>query len=168
MNGSFDRLHLVNTYGAFGSVGRVRNEVILQGTSDATITDLTGWREYDFKCKPGDVNRRLCFVAPYQLRIDWQIWFAAMEDPRSNPWLIHLIAQLLRNDPGALSLLANNPFPTQPPKFIRAELYEYHFTRRGDPTPAWWTRRRVGAYLPPLSLESPALQGFLRSRGWND
>ncbi len=166
MNGSFDRLHLVNTYGAFGSVGRVRNEVILQGTEDATVTEATQWREYEFKCKPGDVNRRPCFVAPYQLRIDWQIWFAAMEDPRSNPWLIHLIAQLLRNDPGALSLLANNPFPGQPPRFIRAELYEYHFTHPGDATPAWWTRRRVGSYFPPLSLDSPAMQQFLRSREW--
>ena len=167
MNGSFDRLHLVNTYGAFGSIGRVRNEVILQGTTDTAITDATQWRDYEFTCKPGDVNRRPCVVAPYQLRIDWQIWFAAMQDPRSNPWLIHLMAQLLRNDPGALGLLANDPFPDKPPTFIRAELYDYHFTHCGDATPAWWTRRRVGAYLPPLSLESPELQRFLRSRGWS-
>jgi|SRR5579862_614395 len=166
MNGSFDRLHLVNTYGAFGSIGRVRDEVILQGTTDSTIGDATQWRDYELKCKPGDVNRRPCVVAPYQLRIDWQIWFAAMQDPRSNPWLIHLIAQLLRNDPGALSLLANNPFPDKPPAFIRAELYEYHFTHWGDVTPAWWTRSRVDAYLPPLSLQSPELQRFLKSRGW--
>jgi hypothetical protein len=162
MNGSFDRLHLVNTYGAFGSVGRLRNEVILQGSPDGT-----NWREYEFKCKPGNVNRPPCFIAPYQLRIDWQIWFAAMEDPGSNPWLIHLIAQLLHNDRGALSLLANNPFPDEPPKVIRTELYEYHFTRRGDATHAWWTRQRVDQYLPPLALDNPALQRFLESRGWN-
>ncbi|HUI25805.1 MAG TPA: lipase maturation factor family protein, partial [Candidatus Kryptonia bacterium] len=166
MNGSFDRLHLVNTYGAFGSVGKVRNEIILEGTTDEQITDTTRWRAYEFKCKPGDVHRRPCVVAPYHYRIDWQIWFAAMEDPRGNPWLVHFIYLLLQNDAGALSLLANDPFPDAPPRFIRAELYKYEFTEPGDAGHAWWRRTRVGEYFPPLSLGNSALQRFIEARGW--
>jgi lipase maturation factor len=167
MNASFDPLHLVNTYGAFGSVGKVRHEVILQGTADQTITDSTQWVEYEFKCKPGDVLRRPCVVSPYHYRLDWQIWFAAMEDPRSNPWLVHFIYKLLTGDAGAASLLAKNPFVDRPPTFIRAELYEYHFTRFGDSSGAWWTRRRVDSYLPALSRDAPGLERFLRAYGWS-
>jgi len=168
MNASFDPLHLVNTYGAFGSIGRRRTEVILEGTSDSAITEETQWREYEFKCKPGDVNRRPCFVAPYHYRIDWQIWFAAMSDYQHNPWLVHFISKLLRGDQGALSLLANNPFPHGPPTFIRAELYEYEFTRRREETRAWWRRRRIAPYLPPVSVDSPALRSLLDRYGWAD
>src|SRR5439155_3469493 len=110
MNTAFNRLELVNTYGAFGSVGRLRPEIVFEGTSDATITDATLWREYEFKCKPGDVIRRPCVVAPYQERIDWQIWFAAMSTPERYPWTLHLVWKLLQDDPGALSILATNPF----------------------------------------------------------
>ena len=166
MNGSFDRLHLVNTYGAFGSVGKRRPEVILEGTSEATITAATQWRPYEFKCKPGDVYRRPCVVAPYQYRIDWQIWFAAMSTVQRQPWLLHLVAKLLEGDAAALSLLATNPFPDRPPRFVRAELYEYQFTHFGDPSGAWWTRKRLAPYLPPVSLESPGLRSFLENQGW--
>ena len=71
MNTSFNQLHLVNTYGAFGSIGKVRNELIIQGTTDTVITETTVWKEYEFKAKPGDVNRKFSIVAPYQPRIDW-------------------------------------------------------------------------------------------------
>ena len=76
------------------------------------------------------------------------------------------MAKLLRNDPGALSLLAGNPFPDTPPRFIRATLHEYHFAPLDDPSGAWWTRRPVGPYLPPLSLEDPSLRRFLQANGW--
>lgn len=167
MNGSFDRLHLVNTYGAFGSIGKRRREIILEGTDNRVVNDATQWRAYEFKCKPGDVYRRPCVVAPFHYRLDWQIWFAAMGDYRRNPWLVHFVYQLLRGDPGALSLLANNPFPAAPPAFIRAELYEYEFTRFGEQTRAWWTRKRIGSYLPALSADNPALVEFIESQGWN-
>ena len=166
MNGSFDAFDLVNTYGAFGSIGRVRREIILEGTDDATIGPTTRWREYEFHCKPGDVNRRPCIASPYHYRIDWQMWFAAMEDYSRNPWLVHFVYQLLRGDRAASTLLAGNPFPQTPPKFIRAELYEYAFTRIGDKTSAWWTRRRMGAYLPALSADNPALIEYLRRYDW--
>jgi hypothetical protein len=168
MNASFDRLHLVNTYGAFGSVGRVRHEVILSGTWDDPGSADAHWREYELPCKPGDVHRRPCVIAPFQLRLDWQIWFAAMSTVDRQPWLVHLIAQLLEGKRGALSLLAGDPFGGRPPRAIRAELYEYHFTRFGDGAGAWWRRERVAEYLRPLTLADPALRKFLQARGWTD
>ena len=122
MNYSYDPLDLVNTYGAFGTVGRERDEIIFEGTEDSVITGDTKWKEYEFKAKPGDPNRRPPFVAPYQPRIDWQIWFAAMASPAEYPWTLHFVWKLLHNDPGTLSLLANNPFPDAPPHYIRARL----------------------------------------------
>ena len=166
MNTSFDRLNLVNTYGAFGSVGKVRREGIIQGTTDVVIGDRTQWREYEFKCKPGDPGRRPCVLSPYHLRVDWQIWFAAMSDYRHQPWLVHLVYKLLLADPGSLSLLGQNPFPGERPTFVRAELYEYEFTGFDDSSGDWWKRRRIGQYLPAVSAHNPALLNVLRSFGW--
>lgn len=164
MNYSFDRLRLVNTYGAFGSVGRVRHEVILDGTMDEVPDEHARWREYSFPCKPGDPARRPCVIAPYQLRADWQIWFAAMETPRENPWLIHLIYQLLRNEPGVMALLDGNPFPGAPPRWIRANLWRYQFTARGES--GWWKRELVETYLPPLRVDDPELRRVIAGAGW--
>ncbi len=166
MNTSFDRLSLVNTYGAFGSVGQVRNEIILQGTRDEVINEATVWKEYEWKCKPGDPMRRPCLITPYHYRLDWLIWFAAMTDYRKYPWVTHAVWKLLHNDPGVLSLLANDPFPDEPPRYIRGELYRYEFTRLGEDTEAWWRRERVGSYLPPLSTDNENLKTFLKAYGW--
>ena len=166
MNTSFNRLELVNTYGAFGSVGRLRPEIVFEGTSDETITAETRWREYEFKCKPGDVMRRPCVIAPYQERIDWQLWFAAMSTPEGYPWTLHLVWKLLHNDHGALSLLAGNPFPDAPPRHIRARLYRYEFLPLDDPSGAWWKRTLVREWLPPLSVDDPRLRRFLAAYGW--
>ena len=166
MNTSFNRLHLVNTYGAFGSVGRERDEIIFEGTSDATITEKTQWKEYEFKCKPGDPFRRPCIISPYHYRLDWLIWFAAMSGPSQYPWTLHFVWKLLHNDPGTLSLLAKSPFPDSPPRYIRAELYRYEFASLGNPAGAWWKRERIASWLPPLSAEDRELRGFLASYGW--
>ena len=166
MNTSFNRLELVNTYGAFGSVGRLRPEIVFEGTSDETITAETRWREYEFKCKPGDVMRRPCVIAPYQERIDWQLWFAAMSTPEGYPWTLHLVWKLLHNDQGALRLLATNPFPDAPPRHIRARLYRYEFAPPGDPSGAWWKRTLLDEWLPPLSADDLRLRRFLAAHGW--
>jgi lipase maturation factor len=166
MNTSFNRLNLVNTYGAFGSVGKERREIVFEGTDDQALTDATVWREYEFKAKPGDPARRPAIVAPYQPRIDWQIWFAAMSVPGRYPWTLHLIWKLLHNDAGALSLLANNPFPDHPPRFIRARYYRYEFAPLDDPQGLTWRRTLLGDWIPPLSADDPRLQGFLTSHGW--
>jgi hypothetical protein len=166
MNSSFDPLDLVNTYGAFGSVGKERYEIIFEGTDGAVITGDTKWQEYEFKAKPGDPNRRPPFVAPYQPRIDWQIWFAAMASPAEYPWTLHFVWKLLHNDRGTLSLLANNPFPTAPPRYIRARLYRYHFAPIGDP--AWWKREPVGEWLPALSIDDAEFRRVIAAMDWLD
>jgi len=166
MNTSFTPLSLVNTYGAFGSVGRERDEIIFEGTSDAVPSDDADWKPYEFICKPGDVMRRPCVIAPYQPRLDWAIWFAAMSTPERYPWTLHFVWKLLHNDPGTLSLLANNPFPDAPPRWIRARLYRYAFAPPGNPSGAWWTRTLVGDWLPPLDVADPRLHRFLAAYGW--
>ncbi|GAA1906877.1 lipase maturation factor family protein [Streptomyces sodiiphilus] len=152
MNRSFNRLHLVNTYGAFGSVTRVRHEIVLEGTTDREITEDTRWREYSFRGKPGDVRRLPRQFAPYHLRLDWQMWFAALSPAYARPWLRPLIDRLLRNDGPTLRLLRTNPFPGTPPRHIRARIYRYRFTtwRELRATGAWWHRTPVGEYLPPV------------------
>jgi hypothetical protein len=165
MNTSFEPLHLVNSYGAFGSVGKTRDEVILEGTMDPRPGPNSSWRAYEFKCKPGDVRRRPCWITPYHYRLDWQMWFAALSDYEHEPFLVHLIYKLLHDDRGVQSLMANRPFPKQPPRYIRAERYRYHFTRLGSFNGAYWRRERIAAYLPPLSLDNPSLLEFLGQQG---
>ncbi len=166
MNTSFDPLHLVNTYGAFGAVGRTRDEIIFEGTSSDPGDPAAVWRAYEFPCKPGDVNRRPCWTGFYQRRLDWQIWFAAMSTAEREPWTLHLVWKLLHNDRGALRLLASNPFPEKPPRAIRADLYRYELLPWGDPSGAWWRRRRLHAWLPPLTADDPGLLAFLEAYGW--
>ena len=166
MNYSYDPLDLVNTYGAFGTVGRERDEIIFEGTTDATITGDTKWKEYEFKAKPGDPNLRPPFVAPYQPRIDWQIWFAAMAAPAEYPWTLHFVWKLLHNDRGTLSLLANNPFPNEPPRYIRARLYRYQFAPLGES--AWWKREPIGEWLPALSTDNAQFRRLLNAMDWLD
>lgn len=168
MNTSFEPLHLVNTYGAFGSVTRERMEIILEGTEERVLTPDTLWREYPFKAQPGDPKRAPPVVAPYHYRLDWLMWFAAMSDFRYYPWLLNLTAKLLKGDPQTLSLLGPNPFSEAPPRYIRAELYRYRFTTPQEKkrTGRWWSRERVRSYLPALSLDNSEFVELLREQGW--
>lgn len=154
MNTSFEPLHLVNTYGAFGTVTKERNEIILEGTEDDVITSATKWREYEFKAKPGRTDRMSPWVAPYHYRLDWLMWFAAMSDYRYYPWILDLAEKLLEGDRDVLKLLGANPFSGSPPRYIRASLYHYQFNRpeARNKTGQWWSRTRLWDYLPPLSL----------------
>jgi hypothetical protein len=158
MNVSFNPFHLVGTYGAFGSVTRIREEVVIEGTDDPTPTEATDWREYQFKAKPGDVRRRPPQVAPYHLRLDWLMWFAALSPARAEPWLGDLVDRLLEGDPATLRLLGRNPFPDHPPELVRVRLYRYRFTTRQErrQTGAWWNRSLVGDYLPPRRRRQPS------------
>jgi hypothetical protein len=166
MNTSFNAFDLVNTYGAFGSIGRERNEIVFEGTSDAVPDERATWKAYEFKCKPGDPDRRPCFMSPYHYRLDWQIWFAAMTSPQEAPWTLHLVWKLLHNDRLTLSLLANDPFPGAPPRFVRAQLYRYRFTVPGES--GYWHRDLLGLWLTPLSVDDVRLRRFLREYGWLD
>jgi len=152
MNLSYDPLHIVNTYGAFGSVTPVRNELIIEGTYDERPSDSSIWREYEFKGKPGDVSRMPSLVSPYLYKIDWQMWFAAMTPQVHDRWFVNFVRKLLEGDKGALSLIERNPFPLYPPKYIRVRRYVYHFTDANDRSGHWWTRKLEGQYMPPLSL----------------
>ena len=166
MNTSFDNLSLMNTYGAFGSVGDKRFEIIIEGTTDKEITANTKWKAYEFKCKPGDVTRRPCFMSPYHYRLDWQIWFAAMGSYQQHPWLVHFVYKLLLNDEKTIGLIQNNPFSKKAPKYIRATLFRYEFTEAGRLDKRWWKRKKVREYLPPLHKDEPSLRQFLEGYGW--
>ncbi len=166
MNTSFDPLDLVNTYGAFGTVGKERLNVVFEGTSDTVPDSTARWQPYIYKGLPVRLGSRPPQVAPYQLRLDWQMWFAAMASPDHYPFVRHLVWKLLHNDKEALKLFADNPFPGQPPKYIRAVLYRYRFARRGNPEGNWWIRRRIGVWLPASSVDDPQLISYLEERGW--
>ena len=154
MNASFEPLHLVNTYGAFGAVTRERFEVVIKGT-EAEVPDANAeWHEYQFKGKPDDVNRRPCIVSPYHWRLDWQMWFAAMSPPEFHPWIFALVQKLLEGEKRILCLFARNSFPKAPPRFIRADWYRYQFTKPGER--GWWRRTYTGEYLAPITLNREA------------
>ena len=154
MNTSFNPLHIVNTYGAFGSITRERFEIVIEGTTDQNVNDKTVWREYHFKGKPGDPLRRPSQIAPYHLRLDWLMWFAAMGSAQNEPWFSMLIVKLLEGDKPTIGLLAGNPFPDGPPRWVRARLYRYTFTTRAErkATGRWWRRELAEEYFPAVSL----------------
>jgi len=145
----FPSLAIVNRYGLFAVMTTTRPEIVIEGSDDGNE-----WKAYEFKFKAGDVGRPLRWVAPYQPRLDWQMWFAALTRHENAPWFSRLIERLLEGSPVVLNLLESNPFPEKPPQVIRAVLYDYHFTdvstRRA--TKAIWTRRLIGEYFPAVRL----------------
>jgi len=165
MNTSFDPLELVNTYGAFGTVGQERLNVVFEGTMDDS-SDKANWKPYIYKGLPVLLNKRPPQIAPYQLRLDWQMWFASMSSPEEYSWTLNLMWKLLHNNPGAVSLFADNPFPGKPPRYIRAVLYRYSFATPGNSQGLWWTRQKVNDWLPAMSVNDPRLIEFLKSAGW--
>lgn len=160
MNSSFDPLRLVNTYGAFGGIGRERFEVVIEGTDSPDPGPGAVWREYEFPCKPGDPMRRPCVASPYHYRLDWQLWFASFRGYRGDPWIVNLAYKLLRGEPTVKTLLAKDPFPTDPPKYIRATLYRYELLRVGE-GPGTWRRTPKDEFLKPLSVTDPTMLRFL-------
>jgi hypothetical protein len=154
MNASFDPLHQVNTYGAFGSVSRERYEVIVEGTDAERLDDDTVWREYEFKGKPGNPGRLPPQVAPYHLRLDWLMWFLPLSARYGESWLGPFLLRLLEGEQATLALLRHNPFPSSPPTYVRARLYLYRFTtwRERRQSGDWWVRSLAGEFLPPVRL----------------
>jgi hypothetical protein len=136
-----------NGYGLFRVMTTSRNEISVEGSDD-----LEHWKEYEFRWKPGDLNRRPKLVAPHQPRLDWQMWFAALGSLRNNAWFVNFLVRLMEGSTPVLDLLRTNPFPDHPPHYIRAVEYDYHFTRFGDGHSGWWKREPLGLYCPPIML----------------
>jgi hypothetical protein len=145
----FPSLGIVNRYGLFAVMTTSRPEIVIEGSDDGV-----NWKAYEFKFKAGDVGKPLRWVAPYQPRLDWQMWFAALTRHENAPWFSKLIQRLLEGSPDVLNLLDHNPFPGRPPQWIRARLYDYQFTNASTrrATKAVWTRRLLGEYFPTVHL----------------
>jgi predicted DCC family thiol-disulfide oxidoreductase YuxK len=142
---------LVNGYGLFRRMTETRPEIIIEARNDAA-----NWREVEFRWKPGDPSLRPRFNTPHQPRLDWQMWFEALDleyaynatgtiDPRDmSPWFQSFLLKLLAGEPKVIGLLPKNTFPDGPPKYIRISLDQYRFTdtAEGRATSNWWHRER--------------------------
>jgi hypothetical protein len=148
-------LRSVNTYGLFAVMTTERREIIIEGSADGQT-----WREYLLRWRPGPVDEAPRFVAPHQPRLDWQMWFASLSRCADNPWLLRLQEQLLKGAPTARAFFREDPFPDGPPRFLRTRLFDYRFTDLSEwkATGAYWTRRELEPYCPPLTLESGQLR----------
>jgi predicted DCC family thiol-disulfide oxidoreductase YuxK len=143
-------LHLTSPYGLFAVMTTQRNEIVIEGSSDGVE-----WREYEFRYKPGRLSRRPPWNTPHQPRLDWQMWFAALDDPQRLRWFWLFLEELLRNEPAVTALLESNPFPDRPPLYVRAKFYDYTYSdasarARGQ----WWERRLLGLYFPEVRLKA--------------
>src|SRR5438445_11366619 len=145
-----EAFRIVNGYGLFRVMTKDRGEIVIEGSADGI-----NWAPYEFKWKQGDVERAPGWLARHQPRLDWQMWFAALETPEQNPWLIGLIVRLLEGSRDVTALLAHNPFPDKPPNYIRAMFYRYRFTNSEEhrQTGAWWKRQELREYLPTISRD---------------
>ena len=158
MNRSYDPLHLVNTYGAFGSVTRMRYECVVEGTADAVPGPASEWRAYEFKGKPTDPRRRPRQVAPYHLRLDWLLWFVPLSPAYRGRWFDTFLVRLLEGDRATLRLLRHNPVPDRPPRWVRVRRDRYRFSTPQErrATGAWWVREPAGILVGPRSLADAA------------
>ncbi len=167
MNFSYNPLHLIGSYGAFGSITKERYEIVIEGTMDTALTSSTSWQEYEFKAKPGDIKKRPPQFAPYHLRLDWLMWFLpfsvsvtpqGVNVPGYERWYLRFIRNLLTADSNTLKLIRKSPFKNEAPHYIRARFYHYQFTSTQErrETGAWWRRSLLGEYMPPVKREDLA------------
>lgn len=112
MNASFDKLRLCSSYGAFGVVAETREELIIESADN-----IAGpWKEYHFRVKPGDINRRPPWISPYHYRLDWQMWIASQcGRVERSPWMYNFLLQLLRQEKDVIGLLESDPWASQQP-----------------------------------------------------
>ena len=144
---------IVNSYGLFAVMTTTRPEIIVEGSNDSEH-----WSAYEFRYKPGDLNRAPRWVQPLQPRVDWQMWFAALGNYQQNLWFVGFVVRLLEGSPEVLRLLEKNPFPDHPPHYVRAMIYDYSFTTWEErrKTGAWWKRVPFGTYLPVVGMKATA------------
>ena len=139
----------INNYGLFAVMTTERDEIVLEGSNDGRL-----WKPYAFPWKPGNVKEAPHWAMPHQPRLDWQMWFAALGNYRNNPWVLKMMAAVLKGEKPVLALFKTNPFPQKPPRYLRAAFYKYEFTNftTRHKTGAWWQRQKKGLYVPVLSL----------------
>jgi lipase maturation factor 1 len=143
-------LHITSPYGLFAVMTTERDEIIIEGSYDGVE-----WREYEFRYKPGDIAREPRWNIPHQPRLDWQMWFAALEDPRRLVWFSRFLERLLQNEPAVTALLEKNPFPDKPPVYVRALFYDYSYADHSNEKAEglWWKRKLLGLYFPAAHLK---------------
>lgn len=145
-------LRSANSYGLFVVMTTDRTEIDIEGSHDGE-----NWRPYRFLWKPGPLDRTPAFAQPHMPRLDWQMWFAALGQCRSNPWFLRFQARLLAGASAVSALLDDDPFQGDPPRYIRSTVHRYHFAPLSDPA-GWWQRELVGEYCPVLTLEGSRLR----------
>jgi len=167
LHGNWSKFQITSSYGLFrrmtGTTGG-RPEVILEYADDKSGP----WKEFNFLYKPGNVSNQPKFIVPHQPRLDWQMWFAALQTYHETPWLLSLSYRLLKGEPSVQKLLDVENNPTKAPKFIRASLYYYTFTKLGSATGNTWTRTKSQEYMPAFSLDDQTLGEFIRNLGYLD
>jgi lipase maturation factor 1 len=141
----------INNYGLFASMTKSRPEIIIEGSRDGRE-----WRAYEFKHKPGNVRHAPGMMAPHMPRLDWQMWFASLGHYTQNRWIFNFMGRLLEGSTDVLDLLETNPFGSEPPRYIRAVLYDYRFATPEERAEkrVWWTRELKGLYAPVMSRGS--------------
>jgi predicted DCC family thiol-disulfide oxidoreductase YuxK len=150
VEGLVEPFHVVNSYGLFAVMTTQRDEIVIEGSNDGVE-----WREYEFRYKPGDLSRRPPWNIPHQPRLDWQMWFAALDDPRRLGWFHRFLRKVLQNEPSVIALMERNPFPDGPPTYVRAEFYDYTYSSPAEKSQGiWWDRRLLGLYFPVARLKA--------------
>ena len=147
-------LRLTSAYGLFAVMTTERNEILLEGS-----TDGVDWKPYIFRYKPGPLERRPPIVGLHMPRIDWQMWFASLRGCGGSAWFHRFMVRLLEGESAVVGLLANDPFPAEPPRYLRSWFYRYRYAPAGSDD--WWERELLGRFCPPGRLE----HGRLVTRG---
>lgn len=133
----------VNNYGPFAVMTTERPEIIIQGSNDGFR-----WQTYKFNYKPVDLDQPLQWNIPHQPRLDWQMWFAALQEPEKGRWFDSFMRKIQAGSPQVLGLLAYNPFQGKPPRYLRASLYRYFYAglKQRAETGQIWQREYIGEY----------------------
>jgi len=139
---------IANSYGLFAVMTHERYEIEFQGSNDGGKT----WVPYPFRYKPQDIYKAPGLYAPYQPRLDWNLWFASLGQWRQNIFVVQTEERLLRGNPDVLAVFAGDPFAGAPPQRVRTILWQYWFTdlKTKRETGAWWRRKLLGPYSPGL------------------
>jgi predicted DCC family thiol-disulfide oxidoreductase YuxK len=143
-------LHITSPYGLFAVMTTTRHEIVIEGSNDGVE-----WREYEFRYKPGNIARAPRWNIPHQPRLDWQMWFAALDEPGRVYWFSRFLMRLLQNESTVTALLEKNPFPEKPPLYVRALFYDYTYANSDEKADGlWWQRQLLATYFPPAHLKS--------------